>query len=88
MQEDIENKSVHLAISTTKLTARMVVKGLALWYRHHKTKKAEKIAEKPTGKQSVKELIGQDQGVSSMPMSLSSKLCKSFYSILFFSVAL
>ena len=68
MQEDIENKSVHLAISTTKLTARMVVKGLALWYRHHKTKKAEKIAEKPTGKQSVKELIGQDQGVSSMPI--------------------
>ena len=68
MQEDIENKSVHLAISTTKLTARTIVKGLALWYRHHKNKKAEKMAEKPTGKQSVKKLIGQNQGVSSMPI--------------------
>lgn len=71
MQEDIENKSVNLAISTTKLTARTIVKGLALWHRHHKNKKAEKQikkAEKPVGKQSVKELIGQNQGVSSMPI--------------------
>ena len=68
MQEDIENKSVHLAISGTKLTARTIAKGLALWYRHHKNKKAIKTAEKPSGKQSVKKLIGQNQGVSSMPI--------------------
>lgn len=68
MQEDIENKSVNLAISTTKLTGRVLMKGLAVWYRHHKEKQKMKVEEKPTGKQSVKELIGQNQGVSSMPI--------------------
>ena len=68
MQEEVENKSVNLAVSTTKLSARTVFKGLALLYRHHKNKKAIQKDEKPVGKQSVKELIGQNQGVSSMPI--------------------
>ena len=71
MQEDVENKTVRLVVTTTKLSLRAVIKGLSMYVRHRKNvkaKKAVKKAEKPIGKQSVKELIGQNQGVSSMPI--------------------
>ena len=68
MQEEVENKSVNLAVTTTKLSARVAAKGLAAYMQHRKAKKAVKTNEKPTGKQTVKELIGQNQGVSSMPI--------------------
>ena len=61
MQEEVENRTVNLAISTTKLTARgilrLALKGLAL--KH----------EKPTGKQTIQELIGQNQGVTNIDIS-------------------
>ena len=68
MQEEVENKSVRLAVSTSKLSARLAVKALAAYIRHRKAVKEKKIVEKPEGKQTVKELIGQNQGVSSMPI--------------------
>lgn len=68
MQEEVENKTINLAFTTTKLSAKLVVKALATWHKHHKEKKQIKSNTKPTGKQSVKELIGQNQGVSSMPI--------------------
>lgn len=68
MQEEVENKSVRLAVSTSKLSARLAVKALAAYMRHRKAVKEKKIVEKPEGKQTVKELIGQNQGVSSMPI--------------------
>lgn len=68
MQEEVENKTVNIAITTTKLAARVLAKGLAAWHKHHKEKKSMKAVQKPAGKQSVKELIGQNQGVSSMPI--------------------
>ena len=71
MQEEVENKSVRLAVNTSKLSARAIVKGLSMYVRHRmnvKAKKAVKKKEKPVGKQTVKELIGQNQGVSSMPI--------------------
>jgi hypothetical protein len=71
MQEEVEKKSIQLAVTTTKLSARMAAKGLAAYLRHRKAvkvRKATKAAQKPIGKQTVKELIGQNQGVSSMPI--------------------
>lgn len=71
MQEEVENKTVNLAINTTKLTVRAVIKGLAMYMQHCKNIKAKKNMgeiEKPVGKQSVKQLVGQNQGVSSMPI--------------------
>lgn len=68
MQEEVENKSVRLAVSTSKLSARLIVKALAAYMRHRKAVKAKKAVAKPEGKQTVKELIGQNQGVSSMPI--------------------
>ena len=69
MQEEVSKKTVNLALTTTKLSARVLVKGLALYMRHRKEVKAKKAVTKPVGKQSVKELIGQNQGVFSMPIA-------------------
>ncbi len=61
MQEEVENRTVNLAISTTKLTFRTIVNGYNAWKRHHQAKVAQKTAQLPVGKQSIKELIGQKE---------------------------
>ena len=68
MQEEVENKTVHLAVQTGKVTVKTLLRGLHAWYRHHQRKKdvAKMSGDSVKGKQSVKELIGQGQGVSSM----------------------
>lgn len=69
MQEEIENRTVNLAISTTKLTGRAIIAGFQKYMQHRakaKAQKASKEADVPHGKQTVKELIGQNQGVSSI----------------------
>ena len=69
MQEEVENKTVRLAVTTTKLTARTLYRALKSFIDDQKSKVVQK--EKDTtvkGKQSVKELVGQGQGVSSMPI--------------------
>ena len=68
MQVEVENRTVNLAISTTKLTFRTIVNGYNAWKRLHQAKVAQKTAQLPVGKQSIKELIGQNQGVSSIPI--------------------
>lgn len=64
MQEEVENRTVNLAISTTKLTLRNLLNLYNAWRRHQKVK----AAELPVGKQSIKKLLGQNQGVSSVPI--------------------
>ena len=64
MQEEVENRTVNLAISTTKLTLRAIITG----YRKSKAAKAAKQVKTPQGRQTVKELVGQGQGVSSIPL--------------------
>lgn len=64
MQEEVENRVVNLAISTTRLTARTIVnaamKGLQKLRNKDRT---------PVGKQSLKQLIGRKQGVSTIDIS-------------------
>ncbi len=71
MQEEVENKSINLAVTGGKLTVKLLIKALQAWYRHHQRKKDVARMAKDTvkGKQSVKKLIGQGQGVSSMDIS-------------------
>lgn len=69
MQEEVEKKTVNLAVTTTRLTGRVAVKAIAWYLRHRKEKKIEKANEIPSGKQSVKELIGQNAGVSSIDIT-------------------
>lgn len=71
MQEDIENRTVNLAISTTKLTARGIIrlaaKGLA--YIKRKSREAALKNEKADGRQTIQQLIGQNQGVTNIDIS-------------------
>lgn len=71
MNEEVAGKAIHLVIQAEKLSGRTMVKGLHAWYQHHQRKKAVARMAKDTvkGKQSVKELIGQGQGVSSMDIA-------------------
>lgn len=86
MQEDVENKTVNLAIKVTKVSAQLLYKGLKAFIQHQKKKHAKRVVKKeqPTkGKQTVKELIGQGQGVSSIPIGDQGvrdfkKLCNKY----------
>lgn len=66
MQEEIEEKTVRLAISGTRLTARAIVAAIRAYLRHRANAKLESIDEHIQGKQSIDELVKQNQGVSSM----------------------
>ena len=71
VNEDVENRVINLAIRSTRITAGDLYKALRAYMRHVQNKKQLKQAAKDSvtkGKQSVKELIGQGQGVSSMPI--------------------
>ena len=65
MQEEVESRTVNLAIVTTKLTARVVVAAALLCLRKHEQGKAQA----PEGKQSVKDLLRQKQGVNTIDIS-------------------
>ena len=73
MQEEVENRTVNLAISTSRL-ARTIVAGIRMYLQHQRNAAAKKPTkvEGVHGKQTVKELIGQNQGVSRMPLGDAS----------------
>ena len=62
MQEEIEHKTVNFAISTAKLSARTLLRGAQFFLRQY-----DKSASQ--GKQSMKRLIRQNRGVSSVEIS-------------------
>ena len=67
MQEEVENRTVNLAISTTKLTGRMIVSGIRKGPNHLERKKAQKNRDPAIhGKQTVKQLLGQNQGATNV----------------------
>ena len=74
MQEEVENRTVNLAISTTRLSARTIVAGIRMYLQHQRNAALKKPAKEEGvhGKQTVKELIGQTQGVSRMPIGDAS----------------
>ena len=79
MQEEVENRTVTLVISATKLTGRVLKTAVAKFLAHQKAKIAEKKRAgpvKPTGKQTVKQLVGQNQGVANI--EISDKNIKDF----------
>lgn len=68
MQEEVENKSITLSVNTTKMTGRILKEALRKYLAYQKAKSQGKATRdvKPTGKQSVKQLIGQNQGVTNV----------------------
>jgi hypothetical protein len=77
MQEEVENRTVQFAIRTAKLSIEMMLKGMKTWHnlyqRMKQQKQYKKLYQKKDdhvhGKQSVKELIGQGDGVKSVPVT-------------------
>lgn len=65
MQEEVESRTVALTISTAKLTGRLFRAAIAKYLDYRKNKQREEPAV-PHGKQTVKQLIGQNQGVSTI----------------------
>ena len=62
VQEEIEQKSFNLMISTTKLSARTVLRAVKAAIRLYQSKASQ-------GKQSVRTLLRQNRGVSSVEIS-------------------
>ena len=69
MQEDIEHRAVTLAINAGKMTGRTFRNALAKLLHFLKNKHQQHKQVKPRGKQSVKKLIGQNQGVTRVDLS-------------------
>ena len=68
MQEEVENRTVAIVTSAAKFTGRLFKAAICKYLEHRKLSKANKARASPViphGKQTVKQLIGQNQGVCS-----------------------
>lgn len=72
MQEEIEQKTVTLVMNTSKLTARELKQALSKFLSYEKNKGKAKGQNKdviPHGKQTVKELAAQNQGLTNIEIT-------------------
>ena len=74
MQEEVENRTLTLVVSGSKFTGRLLKAAITKYLAHRKEKKLQKQKSRdapviPHGKQTVKQLIGQNQGVSSIDIA-------------------
>ena len=74
MQEEVENRTLTLVVSGTKFTGRLFKAAISKYMAHRREKKLEKQRSRdspvtPKGKQTVQQLIGQNQGVSNIEIN-------------------
>ena len=74
MQEEVENRTLTMMVNGSKFTGRMFKAAIAKYMAHRKEVKHQKQQKRetaviPHGKQTVKQLIGQDQGVSNIELT-------------------
>ena len=74
MQEEVENRTLTLVVSGTKFTGRLFKAAISKYMAHRREKKLDKQRGRdspvtPKGKQTVKQLIGQNQGVSNIEIN-------------------
>lgn len=72
MQEEVENRTVTLIMNGTRFTGRLLKAAISKYLAHLDEKKLQKSRDAPVtpkGKQSVKELVGQNQGVSNLEIT-------------------
>lgn len=74
MQEEVENKTLTLMVNGTRLTGRMFKAAISKYMAHRREVKHQKQQKRdspviPHGKQTVKQLIGQNQGVSNIEIN-------------------
>jgi len=75
LQEEVEQRTVTLAISTSKMTANVLKSAISKYLAYRKDK-AKNGPVKPCGKQSVKKLVQQDKGVTNI--EITDKNIKDF----------
>lgn len=75
MQEEVEHRTVALAISTGKITGRVLKDAIVKLLAEMK-KSRDSPPKIPHGKQTVKELVGQNAGVANI--EITDKNIKSF----------
>ena len=70
MQEEVESKMLALIVSGTKFTGRMLQSAVRQYLAHRKEGSRQKSRDSPLhGKQTVKQLLRQDQGASSIELT-------------------
>lgn len=72
MQEEVENRTLTLVVNGSKFTGRMLKAAIGKYMAHRKEVKQQKNRDGPVvphGKQSVKQLVGQGQGVDSIELT-------------------
>ena len=78
MQEEVENRTVAITTSAAKFTGRLFKAAICKYLEHRKNVKVQKANKAraspviPHGKQTVKQLIGQNQGVSNIEITNSN----------------
>lgn len=68
MQEELENRTVTLMVSSGKFTGRTMKSAILHFLNYTRNKAREHKTVVPHGKQSVKQLIGQNEGVMNEPL--------------------
>lgn len=72
MQEEVENRTLTLIVNGTKFSGRLLKAAIGKYMAHRKEVKQQKNRDGPViphGKQSVKQLVGQGQGVSNIELT-------------------
>ena len=72
MQEEVESRTLTLAVNGAKFSGRLLKAAVCKYMAQRKEVKQQKNRDGPVvphGKQSVKELIGQGQGVSNIELT-------------------
>ncbi len=67
VQEEVNHKNIAFVTSTSKMTGRALLKLAQAYLRHQKNKQLNK--QIPHGKQSVKDLAKQGQGMTSLDLN-------------------
>lgn len=70
MQEEVENRTLTLIINSSKFSGRTLKAAVSKYLAHCSDKRRQKSRDvTPHGKQSVKQLIGQGQGVENIELN-------------------
>ena len=75
MQEEVENRTVTLAVSTTKMTGRVLKWAMSKYLSHKNNKKIEKARDSPVtscGKVTLQELKAQDPNLANIEITDSN----------------
>ena len=75
MQEEVENRTVTLAVSTTKMTGRVLKWAMSKYLSHKNNKKIEKARDSPVtpcGKVTMQELKAQDPNLANIEITDSN----------------